>query len=184
MLSLLTHPNGLKFENVYVYSRSLHQPKYQFLKEVLRPVRGIGYHTFDANEEILNPNLAKQNSVFIFDDVSCDNQQPMRLYFSMGRHHSIDSFYLCQSYARIPKHLLRDNANFIVLFKQDNLNLKRVFEDHVSSDMTFAQFQKMCVECWKDHYGFITIDKDSDINSGRYRKNFDGYIISIPAQDQ
>ncbi|EZA55673.1 hypothetical protein X777_04182 [Ooceraea biroi] len=35
----------------------------------------------------------------------------MREHFSMGRHSLVDCFYLCQTYARIPKHLLRDNAN-------------------------------------------------------------------------
>ena len=34
LLALITHPNGLRFENVYVYSKSLNQPKYKFLKEV------------------------------------------------------------------------------------------------------------------------------------------------------
>lgn len=26
IIGLLEHPNGLKFENVYIYSKSLHQP--------------------------------------------------------------------------------------------------------------------------------------------------------------
>lgn len=177
MLSLLTHPNGLRFENVYVYSRSLHQPKYEYLERVLKPIRGVGYHAFGENDEIVEPSAAKPNSVFIFDDVSCDNQRPMRLYFSMGRHHGVDSFYLCQSYARIPKHLLRDNANMIVLFKQDVLNMKRVFNDHVGTDMSFERFSEICGECWRDDHGFLTVVKDSPLNDGRYRKNFDGFVI-------
>lgn len=31
MIGLLESPNGLKFENVYLYSKSLFQPKYQYL---------------------------------------------------------------------------------------------------------------------------------------------------------
>src|SRR5699024_1759027 len=48
LITLLGHPNGLKFENVYVYSKSLHQPKYEYLKKVLSNIEleGIGYHTF------------------------------------------------------------------------------------------------------------------------------------------
>ena len=57
----------------------------------------------------------------------------------MGRHNNIDSFYLCQTYSHIPKQLLRDNANMIMLFKQDELNLKHVFSDHVTPDMKIAQ---------------------------------------------
>ena len=33
LLSLIMHPNGLKFENINVYSKSLNQPKHVFLKE-------------------------------------------------------------------------------------------------------------------------------------------------------
>ena len=28
LLSLILHPNGLRFENIYLYSKSLQQPKY------------------------------------------------------------------------------------------------------------------------------------------------------------
>ncbi|XP_044005499.1 uncharacterized protein LOC122850413 [Aphidius gifuensis] len=43
-------------------------------------------------------------------------------------------------------------------------------------NMTFEKFKTMCLKCWKDNYGFIVIDKDSEINAGRYRKNFDTFI--------
>lgn len=177
MLSMLVEPKGLKFANIYIYSRSLHQPKYTFLKEALKRVKGMGYFTFSENESVMMPDEARPNSIFVFDDVSMDNQNPMRHFFSMGRHHGIDSFYLCQSYTKIPKHLLRDNANMLLIFKQDDLNMRHVYEDHVSIDMSFNKFRDMCTRCWKDsRYGFLMINKDCDVNNGRYRINFDGFI--------
>lgn len=176
ILSLLFHENGLRFENVYVYSKSLYQAKYQLLSKVLENVKEISYFPYKENDEILHPENAKVNSIFIFDDVVCDKQDNIRAYFSMGRHKGIDCFYLCQSYARIPKHLIRDNANFIILFKQDDLNLRHVYDDHVGVDMSFETFKQMCGECWKDKHGFLTIDKTRDIAQGRYRKNFDCFI--------
>lgn len=177
MLSLIEHENGLKFENVYVYSRSLEQPKYQYLKQLLKPIKGIGYYTYNVGDIIMHPNEAKKNSIFIFDDVACDNQDVIREYFSMGRHNFIDSFYLCQTYAKIPKHLIRDNANVLVLFKQDDLNLKHVYNDHVGSDFpSFEAFKKVCHFCWREPYGFLCIFKDEKCNRGRYRKGFDHYI--------
>lgn len=164
VISLIEDPNGLKFENVYVHSKSLNQPKYQYLKRILRPP--LRY--FEGGEVI------KPNSIMIFDDVACDKQDAMREYFSMGRHKGVDCFYLCQTYSRIPKQLIRDNANLLVLFKQDSLNLKHAYDDHVGTDMTFDKFRQMCAECWKDKYGFLVIDKDS--TEGRYRKGFDCYI--------
>ena len=32
LLAQILNPNGLKFDNVYVYSKSLKQPKYKFLE--------------------------------------------------------------------------------------------------------------------------------------------------------
>jgi len=113
MLSLIESPNGLKFENVYVFSKSLYQPKYEYLKILIKPIKGMGYHTFSHNEGVLDHSEAKHNSIMTFDDVACDKQDNIRSYFCMGRHKNIDSFYLCQTYSHIPKHLIRDNANLL-----------------------------------------------------------------------
>ncbi|KAK9754552.1 Poxvirus A32 protein [Popillia japonica] len=177
MLSLLFDENGLKFDNVYVYSKSLYQPKYQLLSEVMNNIKEVTYFPYRESDDILDPEEAQMNSIFIFDDVACDKQDKIRSYFSMGRHKAVDCFYLCQSYARIPKHLIRDNANFLIIFKQDELNLKHIYDDHVGVDMTFETFKEMCGECWNEKYGFLIIDKDRDVDKGRYRKNFDCFII-------
>lgn len=177
VISLLENSNGLKFENIYIYSKSLHQSKYQYLEKVLRPIKGLGFFTYSNNASVIPPEKARANSIIIFDDVICDKQNNIKLYFSMGRHMTIDCFYLSQSYTRIPKHLIRDNANFIILFKQDDLNLKHIYNDcNVSSDMSFTEFKKMADFCWVKRYSFLVIDKDSEINNGRYRKGFDEFI--------
>lgn len=180
MFSLLADSNGLRFENVYVYSKSLYQPKYQMLGEILKSVKGMGYYPFEDNTEIVDPSKAKKNSIFIFDDVACDKQDNIRSYFAMGRHSCVDCFYLSQTYARIPKHLVRDNANFLILFKQDDMNLRHIYNDHVNTDMTFDQFKSICSECWRENnYGFLVISKDHDASNGRYRKGFDAYMLNI-----
>ncbi len=176
MLSLLEHPNGLKFENIYIYSKSLYQPKYVYLKNLLKPIKGIGYYAFNNCENLIPPNQAKSNSVFIFDDVACSKQDIIREYFSMGRHNNIDCFYLCQTYRKIPKHLIRDNTNVIFLFKQDDLNLQHIYTDHVGADMTFENLKFICSYCWKKPFGFLSIFKDNNINDGRYRYGCDTYI--------
>lgn len=173
----MEHPNGLRFENIYLYSKSLYQPKYQYLKRLLAPIKEIGYYEFSDGDEVLPPSEIKPNSVIIFDDVVCCNQSVMRDYFCFSRHKNTDCFYLSQTYSSIPKQLIRDNSNFIVIFKQDVTNLKHIYDDHVNVDMSFQQFKDMCGECWKDKYGFLVIDKDCALLSGRYRKGFDAYIL-------
>ena len=177
LLTLLTHSNGLRFENIYIYSKALNQPKYKFLEKVLQTVNEIEYFPFNEHEEVVQPSKAQPNSIVAFDDVACDKQDNIRAFFSMGRHRLIDCFYLCQTYARIPKHLIRDNVTFLVLFRQDEMNLKHIYSDDVNTDMPYSKFKKLCSACWNnDKYGFVVIDKDNEINHGRYRKGFNCFI--------
>lgn len=178
LIGLLESPNGLRFQNVYIFSKTLDQPKYTYLKNVIKTIPGMGFYTFSSNDEVIPPSKAKPNSIMIFDDVMCDKQDNIKSYFCMGRHRGVDCFYLAQSYTRIPKHLIRDNANLLVLFKQDELNLKHIFNDYgVGCDMKFEQFRNLCNKCWSEKYGFVVIDVESDVSSGRYRKGFDQFIV-------
>lgn len=181
MLNLLFDPNGLRFANVYVFSKSLYQPKYGFLERVLTDIPDIEYYKFSENEQVIHPNDAKPNSIIIFDDVACERQENIVNYFTMGRHKKINVFYLCQTYSKIPKQLIRDNANVIVIFCQDEHNLKLIFRDHVIPDLTFELFKEICSKAWSERKkGFLVIDKESDINcGGRYRIGFDIYINNL-----
>jgi len=128
----LTHPNGVRFENIYVYSKSLNQAKYKFLEQLLEPIDEMKYLAFSENEQVIAPDDALPNSIIIFDDIACEKQNNVKAYFCMGRHKNVDCFYLCQSYTAVPKHLLRDNVNLLILFRQDEVNLKHIYDDHVN----------------------------------------------------
>lgn len=176
MISLLLHENGLKFQNLYLYSKTNFQPKYRFLSEVLRRVPQIKFYEFSNNKDVISPSEALPNSIFIFDDVATENQTNIRNYFCMGRHKQIDCFYLSQTYSKIPKQLLRDNANFLIVFRQDDVNLKHIYEEHVSPDLNWNQFKEICKTVWSNPFNFLLINKESTLNNGRYRKNFDTFF--------
>ena len=134
--------------------------------------------TFYENEQVIEPERALPNSVFIFDDVICENQNIVHSYFFRGRHNLVDVCYLAQSFARVPKQLLRDNSNFIVLFKQDETNLKHVYMDHCSGDMKYSDFKDFCTSCWqRGKFEFVTISKDCERDNGRYRHGFDTFVV-------
>ena len=181
MLNLLFDPNGLYFENVYIFSKSLYQTKYKFLDMVLSDMSEIDYYKFSENDQVIHPDDAKSNSVIIFDDVACEQQDNIRNHFTMCRHKKNNVIYICQTYVRIPKHLIRDNANLIIIFKQDDLNLKHIYSDHVNTDMTFEVFKDICTKAWtRRKKGFLVIDKESNMNcGGRYRFDFDIYINDL-----
>lgn len=178
LFNLLFDPNGLRFKNIYVFSKSLYQPKYEFLSKVMP--REVGYFAFDDNSKMIHPSEAKPHSVVVFDDIACEKHDNIRNYFTMGRHNNIDTFYLGQTYSRIPKQLIRDNTNLLVVFRQDDMNLKHIYCDHVNTDMTYVRFREICSKGWSQtDYGFIVIDKDSDVQNGRYRIGFDRFIRDL-----
>lgn len=176
MIGLLLHENGLKFKNLYLYSKTIYQDKYRFLEDVLKNIPEVKLFKFHKNENMISPNEALQNSIFIFDDITCENQNHIRDYFSMGRHKAIDCFYLSQTYSKIPKQLIRDNVNFLIIFKQDDINLRHIYNEHINSDLSWTKFKYLASEIWKDPFSCLIINKDCKLNNGKYRKAFDHFV--------
>lgn len=82
LISLLTDLNGLRFKNVYIYTTSLFQPQYQFLKQVLDKIKEIGFYHYGDSEDVDIHNV-KPGSIFIFDDIP--DQLVTRPFFSQGK---------------------------------------------------------------------------------------------------
>ena len=53
-------------------------------------------------------------------------------------------FYLAQNYFKLSRQTIRENANFVCLFRQDLKNVNHVYNDHVSSDMSKEEFRNLC----------------------------------------
>lgn len=41
LISLIESENGIKFENLYIYSKTLEQDKYKYSYDVLSPIKGV-----------------------------------------------------------------------------------------------------------------------------------------------
>ncbi|CAK1580492.1 unnamed protein product [Parnassius mnemosyne] len=91
---------------------------------------------------------------------------------SSSCHKQIDFFYLSQTYSKIPKQLLRDNANFIIIFKQDDVNLKHIYEEQVSSNMSWNQFENIFNIVWSDTLNNVIYE---------YNHTYHRTISEIPA---
>ena len=176
MINLILHKNGLKFRNIYLYSKTTFQPKYRFLKEVLSRLPEITFCDYHNNEDVVSTEDASRNTIIIFDDVVCENQKNIRNYFSMGRHKQIDCFYLTQTYSKVPKQLIRDNANLFIIFKQDDINLRHIYDEHVNTDVTWSRFKELCSKVWDKQHDFLIINKDCSLRDGRYRQSFDTFV--------
>ena len=78
-------------------------------------MEGIEYLAFSEHDRVVSPADARPNDIIIFDDIACEKQDNVRVFYCMGRHKNIDCFYLCQSYAQTIEHSLHDDVNLVVI---------------------------------------------------------------------
>ena len=188
MVNLLLQENEINYSDVYIYSPTLHQPAYIYLK-----------HSYELKEKIIK-NKTKQsvkiahfcdpaekqlmdsveldkklNHVMIFDDVMLDDQSAIKKYFCSGRHSNVNVFYLVQSLHKIAKHCIRENAKIFILFKQkqnrnknSNKTLKYFHETHISGDMDFKELKQFCDNAWMKKHGFVVFNSWDTAYCGRY----------------
>ncbi|KAF0712595.1 Uncharacterized protein FWK35_00024505 [Aphis craccivora] len=96
MYNLIRHVNGLRFENIYLYPKTSCHEKYVLLNKIIDGIRGLNLIIFSKGEQVIKPNLALKNSIFIFHNVILDNQSPNREFFTSGRHYGTSSI-LCMT---------------------------------------------------------------------------------------
>ncbi|CAP21163.2 Protein CBG24594 [Caenorhabditis briggsae] len=176
----------LDYDNLYIFSTTLFQPCYQALingfenglsKKDIRECfknqnfmvekkdkQEITICTSDSLDDIPDPCSIDPNkkTLIIFDDLMLEKQNKIEQYYTRGRHNNIDCFYISQSYIKLPKNTIRENANFFIVFPQDKLNLDYIYRDHCS-ELDKERFLEMSSEMWKDQYSFLTIDKTSEL---------------------
>ncbi|KAJ8868396.1 hypothetical protein PR048_029912 [Dryococelus australis] len=95
----------------------------------------------------------------------CRQMQPNRTLYlfssiSCARSRKQCNSASCQTYSRMSKQLLHDNANLFIQLCMNDLNLNHIFLEYVNTDMTFDSFKNMCSCCWCGPCGFLVIAKD------------------------
>lgn len=140
--------------------------------------------TFYENcEDIPDPSSLEGNvkNCIVFDDCLMGPQQQISSYYSRGRHNGCSLvFYLSQSYFKIPRQVVRNNANFIILFRQGRKDLHHIFIDHVSmDDISYDSFvNDFCTPSWDSNkHAFITIDLTRTKYTGKYRRNLNQFWL-------
>ena len=127
---------------------------------------------------------AEDKNLLILDDCFLGPQNKAEAYYTRGRQNNCDTFYISQSYFRLPRHSVRENSNFIILFSQDAKNLQHIYADHCEGDMSLEEFKRFCRTVWEEcPHQFVTIDLTSKKLAGKYRKNLDCfYLPSVDSQ--
>ena len=115
-------------------------------------------------------------NLMVFDDLQLEKQNTCELYYVRGRHSNVDCIYLAQNYFKLPRQTIRENANFICIFPQDQKNVNHIYSDHASTDKSKDEFKALCKTAWSTPHGFLTIDLTSKKFYGKYRCGLDIFI--------
>ena len=146
-------------------------------------------HFYSSCDSIPDPSSLNETdkNLMILDDCFLGPQNKAEAYYTRGRHNNCDVIYITQNYFRLPRHTVRENANFIILFPQDIKNLNHIYSDHCSFDMDLDEFKDFCHRVWdgvaadgeeeEGAHNFVTIDLSSTKFNGRYRKNLDTFYF-------
>lgn len=173
LLNFIYNDKGLKFKNLYVFSRSITQTAYTNLQDIYTKVesklgRKIAYFYSDCND-LITVDECQPNSLVVFDDCLLEKQTPIKDYFIRGRHKQISCVYLSQSYGRVDMQVIRNNINLLCVFNQNKHYSKRIYDDFVGSDMSYIEFELFCKQCWSHPHGFISIDTSKKAHRGKYK---------------
>lgn len=110
--------------------------------------------------------LKKMKNLIIFDDlITMKDQTIPQMMFTRGRHNNCACIYLSQNFHSVDK-LIRRNANFFILFEQNDRSLTELLKDISVGNRT--EFKKFTKNIWsKNDYGYVCINLDKK-SHGRY----------------
>lgn len=187
LLNLLT--KLLEYDKIYIYTKTPHQDKYQFLKTY--------YETIEQDPELkdmldlpicyMEDSLDKMipvqqcdsafKNVIVFDDlVSEPNQKPMIDAFIHGRHSNASCIYLTQSYFTVPTDIRKQCSHFAFFESPTQNDEQQIIKDHVR-DLSKEDFKQYFKDATAGDHSFAYIDKTAKNKALRYRRNYNELLI-------
>ena len=136
--------------------------------------------TFDNIEELKFPQAYENNSIIILDDLNQKEMDDPRVQamFKRSRHNNLSIFIISQDYYELSKKTIRCNGNNFHIFKPNNfLDVRKLYQDKASMDMTLNDFKFLTSTCWNEKYQPLTIDMTKDKYQGRYRLGLNSIFV-------
>ena len=191
MINLIQKQNNDNpIDKIYLYAKDLSEPNYQFLvekcenaeiKNLNDPSAFIKYSiTMDDFYKNFDDYSTKRNRtiLIVFDDMIADIltkkrfQAIIKELFIRCRKLNISLAFITQSYFSVPKEVRLNSTHYLILKIHNRRELQQIAIDH-SADIDYKDFLKMCNDCTKEPYYFLTIDTILPVdNTMRFRKNF------------
>ena len=140
----------------------------------------IEIETFDNIDDLKDPQEYEDNSIIILDDLNQKEMDDSRVQamFKRSRHNNLSIFIISQDYYELSKKTIRCNGNIFHIFKTNNfLDVRNLYQDKASMDMTLNEFKLLTSICWNEKYQPLTIDMTKDKYMGRYRLGLDSIFV-------
>ena len=131
---------------------------------------------YDGCQDIPDPSALNpmQKNLLLLDDCFLGKQKKAEAYYTRGRHNTI---CIAQNYFRLPRHAIRENSNFIILFPQETKSLTHIHAGHCANDISLLEFKQFCHGVWNKEHNFVTIDLTSTPTNGKYHQNFNRFYF-------
>ena len=118
---------------------------------------------YDYCQNIPDPSALDptKKNLLLLGDCFLGKQNKAGAYYTRCRHNNCDTIYIAPNYFRLPRHPIRENSNFIILFPQDTKNLTHIHADHCAGDTPLLEFKLFCHRVWSEDHNFVIIDLTS-----------------------
>jgi hypothetical protein len=114
-----------------------------------------------------------KKNLIIFDDCMEQNQTTISSYYTRGRHGSCNCIYLSNYYFEVPV-VVRQNTNFLILFKHPQRNTINIYNSVGCSSMEKNKFLSYVNTTWSKKYSYVVIDMDKDrVYNDLFTENMD-----------
>ena len=136
--------------------------------------------TFESIENLKFPQECENNSIIMLDDLNQKemNDPRVQAMFKRSRHNRLNFFIISQDYYELSKKTIRCNGNIFHIFKPNNfLDVRNLYQDKASMDMTQNEFKYLTGTCWNEKYQPLTIDMTKDKYQGRYRLGLNSIFV-------
>ena len=129
------------------------------------------------NIDDYNPKR-KRKILIVFDDMIADIMTKKRFQvivkelFIICRKLNISLVFITQSYFSVPKEVRLNSTHYLMMKVHNKRELQQI-AINPSVDIDYKEFLKICRNCTKEPYSFLTIDTTLPANNPmRFRKNF------------
>ena len=88
------------------------------VKEMTNEIRGksdVECNFYQSAEDVPDSRelTSEENNLMVFDDLLLEKQNTCESYYIRERHSNVNCVYLAQTYFKLPRQTIRENANFM-----------------------------------------------------------------------